>query len=206
MNIVTYISIASTLAVTILCLFKFNNSNPIKWISLYCIAGALIEIASTILALNGIPNILLYYVLIWLEVFTILLFFTSSSNTINKLSPLWLFALVYLILLLILLFLDSTKSLHPYSGIFESLLIFIAGLISFNDELRAPKYSDILREPFFWFTASLILFYGCNSFILIGAKLFSFEKESFNYIWNYQNLLSILKNIMIFIGLVLYRE
>lgn len=173
---------------------------------LYCIAGSIIEIFSNALALNGISNIFLYHCLIWIETFVLLYYFNSISETISKFPQIWLLLPIYLILLLIWLFLDNSKSLSPYSGIFQSLLIFTLGLISFNDELRAARYSDILREPFFWFVASLILYYGCSSIVLIGAKVFSVDKIIFNYIWNYQNLLNILKNIMIAVGFILFRK
>lgn len=173
---------------------------------LYCIADSAIEIFSNILALNGISNIFLYYSLVWIETFVLLLYFNSISTTIGKFPQVWLFIPIYLILFLILLYLDNSNSLSPFSGIFQGLLIFVFGLISFNDELRSPKHSDILREPFFWFVASFILYYGCSSIVLIGAKVFAVDKKIFNYIWNYQNILSILKNIMIATGFILYRK
>ena len=173
---------------------------------LYCITDSIVEIFTNALAINGIPNIFLYYILVWIETFVLLFFFDSVSATIRKIPLIWLFLSVYLILFLIWLFLDNSKSLSPFSGIFQGLLIFVLGLISFNDELQTPKHADILREPFFWFVASLILYYGCSSIVLIGAKIFAVDKEVFNYIWNYQNILSILKNIMITLGFMLSRK
>lgn len=199
-------SFISTVVITIYGSFKFTNSDPVKWIVLYCIAGSVIEIFSNTLAINGISNIFLYCCLVWIETFVLLFYFISISETISKFPQIWLLLPIYLILLLIWLFLDNSKSLSPYSGIFQSLLIFTLGLISFNDELRAARYSDILREPFFWFVASLVLYYGCSSIVLIGAKVFSVDKIIFNYIWNYQNLLNILKNIMIAVGFILFRK
>lgn len=173
---------------------------------LYCLADAFIEIFSNTLALSGIPNIFLYYILVWIETFFLLFYYKSVSTTIGSISDLKLFLPVYLILFLILVFLSSSNSISPYSGIFQGLLLFVLGLISFHDELRAARYSDILREPFFWFVASFIVYYGCSSIVLIGAKLFAVDKEVFNYIWNYQNILSILKNIMIATGFMLSRK
>jgi len=199
-------SFISTVALAIYGSFKFSNTNPIKWIVLYCLADAIIEIFTNALALNGIPNIFLYYILVWIETFLLLLYFKSVSATIGSIPYLKLFIPVYVILLQILVFLSSTKSISPYSGIFQGLLLFVLGLISFHDELRAARYSDILREPFFWFVASCIVYYGCSSIVLIGAKIFAVDKEVFNYIWNYQNILSILKNIMIATGFMLSRK
>lgn len=199
-------SFLSTFALAVYSIFKFTNSNPIKWIVLYCLADAFIEIFSNTLALSGIPNIFLYYILVWIETFFLLFYYKSVSTTIGSISDLKLFLPVYLILFLILVFLSSSNSISPYSGIFQGLLLFVLGLISFHDELRAARYSDILREPFFWFVASFIVYYGCSSIVLIGAKLFAVDKEVFNYIWNYQNILSILKNIMIATGFMLSRK
>lgn len=164
------------------------------------------ELLSRFLAVNGIPNIFLYYILVWIEIFVLVFYFNSISETIAKIPLVCLFVPICILMFLILLFLDNSKSLSPYSGIFQGLLIFVLGIITFSDELKVPVYSDIMKEPFFWFVASLILYYGCTSIVLIGAKVFSVDKDIFNYIWNYQNILSILKNIMVAIGFRLYKK
>ena len=199
-------SFISTVALAIYSILKFTIANPIKWVVLYCLVDAFIEIFSNALAFNGIPNIFLYYILVWIETFVLLLYYKSVSSTIGSIFYLKLFIPVYSIFFLILVILSSSRSICPYSGIFQGLLIFVLGLISFHDELRAARYSDILREPFFWFVASFIVYYGCCSIVLIGAKIFAVDKEVFNYIWNYQNILSILKNIMIATGFMLSRK
>jgi len=199
-------SFISTIVLTIYGSFKFTNNIPLKWIILYCFVDSVIEIFSNVLALNGISNIFLYYILIWIETFVLLFYFNSISAAIGKIPLTWLLLPIYFLLFLIRLFLDNSAHLSPFSGIFQGFLIFVLGLITFNDELRNPKYSDILGEPFFWFVASFILYYGCSSIVLIGAKVFSVDKETFNYIWNYQNILNILKNIMIAIGFIMFKK
>lgn len=206
MNIFILGSVISTIALAIFSLFKLSKTNTIKWIVYYCIAGAVIEIISEILALNGIKNIFLYYILVWVEIFFLIFYFITNSQTLQSAPSVWIFIPVFVILFTIRLFLDSSSSLCPFSGIFEGLLIFTLALITFNDELRSPKYSDILKEPYFWFVSSLIIYYGCVSILLIGAKVYAVDKKMFNYIWNYQNIINILKNILISIGFMLYRK
>lgn len=206
MNIIIYCSIISTIVLAIYGLSKLNIKGPVNWVVLYCATGAIVELVSRFFAVNGIPNIFLFYTLVWVETFILSLYFNSVSITIGRISRVWLILPIYLMLFLILVFLDNPNYLCPYSGIFQGLLVFAFGLISFNDELRTPKHSDILRQPFFWFVASFILYYGCSSIMLIGAKVYSVDKKIFNYIWNYQNVLTILKNIMIATGFILYRK
>lgn len=206
MNIIIYCSIFTTIALAYYGLSKLSLISSVKWIILYCVIGAIVELLSRFLAVNGIPNIFLYYILVWIEIIVLVFYFNSISETIAKIPLVCLFVPICILMFLILLFLDNSKSLSPYSGIFQGLLIFVLGIITFSDELKVPVYSDIMKEPFFWFVASLILYYGCTSIVLIGAKVFSVDKDIFNYIWNYQNILSILKNIMIAIGFRLYKK
>ncbi|MCC6816181.1 MAG: hypothetical protein IT267_07200 [Saprospiraceae bacterium] len=206
MSLITNGSIASTIAVAVFSILKFDNSKIIKWVAFYCLIDAVIEIIAQILVRIGEPNIFLFYILIWLEVFMLMKYFHATSKSVARLSFIKMSIIIYSILAIILLYFESIKSLHPYSGTFQSLFIFFLGLLSFNDELKIPKHSDIIKEPYFWFTSSFVIFYGCNSFILIGANVTFENKESFNSIWLYQNLLTIIKNILIFVGILLSKK
>lgn len=100
---------------------------------------------------------------------------------------------------------DSISHFSPYSGIFEGFVVFICCLLYLANELKNPKVTNIIKVPAFWFVSALLIYYGCSWLILLGTQLVTFKQELFIYIWDGQNILNIIKNILIIIGILWVR-
>ncbi len=205
MNFIIYTSIFTTIGVAILSYFQKSNDRWLSWIKLYCLINVLIEITSKFLAEYGVKNIFLYYILIWVELFFIIQFFYCHSVTIQKFNKLWFYLIIYIILSFILIFFDTSNEFKPYSGIFGGLIIFLFCLTALVDEIKNPALSNFLKKPVFWFISAFLVYYGCTWVILLGTQLFTIKPELFIYIWDGHNILNILKNILIVIGLLWIR-
>jgi hypothetical protein len=83
--------------------------------------------------------------------------------------------------------------------------IFLLILMYYGDELNEPKADKILNKPEFWIVSGLFIYYGATWIILLAAHYFVKSPITFMYIWEGQNVLNILKNIAIAIGLYKYR-
>lgn len=205
MNFISTISIISTVAIALYSASNFKRYNQYKWIVIYCFINATVEIVSLILALSGIHNFLMYYVLIFSEIFAIILFFYSTSMFFSKMRKLYFFAFIYSVLSLLLFKFTSFSHFNPYSGIFEGFVVFICCLLFLANEIKNPKVTNIVEVPVFWFVSAFLIYYGCSWLILLGTQLFTVKQELFIYIWDGHNILNIIKNILITIGILWIR-
>jgi hypothetical protein len=78
-------------------------------------------------------------------------------------------------------------------------------LLFLANEFRNPKVTNIVKEPVFWFASAFLIYYGCSWLILLGTQLFTINQELFIYIWDGQNILNIIKNILIMVGILWIR-
>lgn len=182
-----------------------NQSDLQKWMRIYCLVNASVEIIAFVLARFGVNNIPLFYILILTEISVIIQFFYVATNFVFKIKKLHLFIFVYSILLALIFQLDSFKNFSTYVAIFEGFIVFIFCLFYLANEIKNPSVSNIVKAPVFWFVSAFLIYYGCSWLILLGTQLFAIEQELFIYIWDGQNILNILKNVLITIGLLCLR-
>lgn len=205
MNLISILSIISTVALAIYCFININRFYSHRWIAIYCFINASVEIVAFILAKKGINNIALYYTLLITEIYAILQFFYSSSSALDRFNKKKLFILIYSILFILIFKFDSFSFFSPYSGIFIGFMVFICCLLYMINEIKNPTVPDIIRVPVFWFISAFLIYYGCSWIIFLGTQLFTVKQELFIYIWDGQNILNILKNILITVGFLWIR-
>lgn len=178
----------------------------LKWIRLYCLINGIAGLVADIMALNRMNNIPIVYLLIWAETFVLIQYFRSITSRIERINQVCLFVFVYSILAGIMLFHENFHSFNSMTQIFEAVLIFILGVIYFREELKSPTVPFVYEEPDFWFGAGLLIYYGSTWLILVSIKFITLQHQDFVYIWDFQNVLSILKYIAISIGLLCSRR
>lgn len=200
LNLITTFSIFSTVALAIYCLLKLNRFTLYYWIVIYCIINASVEIIAFTFAIKGLNNILFYYVLIFIEFFTIVQFLYTSSEVFSNIKKIYLLIFAYTLLLIIFFIFDSTEHFSPYSGMFEAFMVFLFCLLYFVNQIKNPMFKNIVKVPMFWIISAFLIYYGCSWLILLGTQLLPIKQELFIYIWEGQNILNIIKNILIFVG------
>ncbi len=201
MNNILFFSALSTFLVGIYSILFIRKAQEFKWVLNYCIFNAIIEALTLILAWWQINNIILIYVLVFGELFFLIKYFSNLLENVKWIGS-WK-SLVILFLLLISTFAIKHPQayINPNPQIIEGLYITFLCLLFFNKELKHPKYTNILIEPSFWFIVGFLFYYGCSLLILLSTNYF-FEAEKFIYVWNIHNLLYLIKNIFLIVGLI----
>lgn len=203
-RLTTFVAVELTISilVAIFCLFIPAKSSELKWIKIYCLFNAFADLLIDVLALNGINNILIIELFIGFEVFILLNFFSTISNVIFKILKLQNYLLIYLVYFVIIIFYNKPFTLNPFALIYEGILVFTCCIIYFLEELKSPTVPFLYEEPSFWFGAGFLIYYGGTWIIHLGIQYFVVDPKMFVYIWEGQNILSILKYIIIAIGLI----
>ncbi len=176
-----------------------------RWILYYCVSSFIIESIGDLLAFLSITNIAFFYLFIWNSTFAILGFFIQQSNTIRKLLTFRVLLIIVIHFTLIFILCEDINKFHPFSAVTEGIIIFLCCLIYYGDELNEPKIDKILNKPEFWIVSGFFIYYGVLWIILLAAHYFVQNPSTFKFIWDGQNILNILKNIAIAIGLYKYR-
>lgn len=207
-RLTTFVAIELTISilVAILCLFVPIKSNELKWVKIYCLFNALADIIIDVVAINGINNILIIQLFIGLEIFILFKYFSQISALISKILKFQIYLLVYLLYVAIIILQKTPFDFNPYTLIFEGTLIFTCCILYFLEELKTPTVAFLYEEPNFWFGAGFLIYYGGTWIIHLGIQYFVIDPSMFVYIWEGQNVLSIVKNIIIAIGLLCSRR
>lgn len=206
MTFILYCLIIVTSLVAIFCLFiPTNKTSYFRWIKYYCWLNAIVEISLCVLAEYKITNMPISYFSIWMEVYLLLQFFFITSPPNSKNTELKLYLGIYLGFASILLFLENIFKFNQYTQIFEGIIISTFCILYLRDELKSPKFKNILAEPTFWFVSAFLIYYGCTWLIVLSTEIFIIDKNMFIYIWDYQNILGIIKNIVITVGILCLR-
>ncbi|MBK7233803.1 MAG: hypothetical protein IPH93_16465 [Saprospiraceae bacterium] len=171
-----------------------------KWVKYYCILNAVLGVIAASLALNKVSNILVIYLLIWVELFLLFKYFKEISSYVRKVPNIIGLLSIYLILFFIHFFFEKINSFSPYSLIFEGLVVFCFCISFFIEQVKAPKEPLIFLNPDFWFVSAFILYYGGTWLILASSQYFINDKGLFIYLWDLHNIISILKYLAIGVG------
>lgn len=208
-NRLTFLSFSELFFVVITAIISLVipiKSPEFKWIRIYCVINGLAGLIADFMALNRMNNIPIVYLLIWVETLVLIQYFRSITSRIERINKVWFFVFVYSIFSGILLLFENFHSFNSMTQIFEAVLIFLLGVIYFREELKSPTVPFVYEEPDFWFGAGLLIYYGSTWLILVSIKFITLEHKDFVYIWDFQNVLSILKYIAITIGLLCSRR
>lgn len=200
MTIITYSATIANIIVAVLSLKYYSNTPSYKWIRLYCLTKGIIDLLAVILNKLIITNIPLFFIMIWSEVFLILHFFISVSPTILKIPKVTLMLTAYVLLLCTFLYFENLFKFSVHSRIIEGIIVFACCLAYFRDEFKSLRLTILFSEPTYWFISSFLIYYGSTWLILLGSTYFIADKNLFVYVWDFQNILAILQNILIFIG------
>lgn len=155
------------------------------------------------LILSGVKinNIFLIYLLTGFELIFLIKYFSNLLENVRWIGSWKSLAILFLLLISTFAIKHPQAYINPNPQIIEGLYITFLCLLFFNKELKHPKYTNILIEPSFWFVVGFLFYYGCSLLILLSTNYF-FEAEKFIYVWNIHNLLYLIKNIFLIVGLI----
>lgn len=176
-----------------------------KIIRKYCGLNFIIGIISFILGLNRIPNLILFYLLIWIELIILFYFFYKILNS-NAKGNIWVIILILLVFGIVFFKYESFSTIPSYSRFLESLIVFVMSIIYYHNELQNPKSSIIYMSPIFWFVTSFFIYYGGIMFLLLFVKYYTFDYNHSTHIWTIYNIMNIIEYIILIYGLICYKR
>lgn len=181
------------------------KNTTLKWIAYYCISSFILEFTGDTLGFLKINNIAIFYLFIWNSTFCLLGYFIQQSIPIRNIFTFKVSIFLLILFAAIFIIYEGINKFHPFSAILEGIIIFLCCLMYYGGELNEPKADKILNKPEFWIVSGLFIYYGATWILLLAAHYFVRNPSTFMYIWEGQNMLNILKNIAIAIGLYKYR-
>lgn len=184
---------------------KYLLSLNSKIIFIFCTFYALVDISGTIMANFNISNIFLIYIFIWIETLIIIQLLYNNSSTIRRISIKWLYILTSVAFGILILVFENAKHFSPWGAALQSVIVVTACICYFKDELKVPKSMNVIKDPMFWIASVFLIYYGSVWLIYFGSQFFINDPKTFVYLWNGHNVLVILRNIFIFIGIACLR-
>ncbi len=184
-----------------LVLFKKLESRFVLFTCLLVIT-LIIDLMGWIMSLNSIQNLLILNIYNVIE-FSFLLVFYSLLLRLRLKSFKTIFAITVLILFQIILEfrLNSIETLKTSAWAISNFILVIIILTFlfklFNKSIDVP-YS---RLPEFWISIGLLIYFAGTALLFISTELFISENILVTELWSINNLLVIVTNIFITIGL-----
>lgn len=206
MTIFSFIEILAAIVVAVYAYFTIGNTTSLKWVRYYCFINAILDSLAITLALNRVNNMFVVYLLIWAEMFVLFKYFREISTRVARMPELFSYILLYSIFISINLVFENYRNFNPYSLILESILVYACCVVFFYEQATAPKDPFFFHIPDFWFASAFLVYYGSIWLILIGAQYFLLDYKQFVYIWDIQNLICVIKNIGLMVGLYYVRK
>jgi len=200
LTIFIFLELLVVVVIAIVTYFSKLKVDYHKWVRYYCILNAIFGVLGTSLALNKVSNILVIYLLIWVELFVLFKYFQKISEHVRRAPEIISLFSIYLILFSIHFFFEKINNFSPFSLIFEGIIVFGFCISYFIEQAKTPKEPLIFLNPDFWFVSAFILYYGGTWLILVSSQYFINDKGLFIYLWDLHNIISILKYLAIGVG------
>jgi hypothetical protein len=180
----------------------FRLSNVQKAIWAVVLLSVLIDLIARQLRHAGDPQTLVYYLFTLCEfsLFTYL-FAQALVPFIKRRLLLGLLFFFLLFVLIDMIWLSGLEQFNSYSTAVEGLLVIFLTLCYFYKTLRELRIKYLEREPVFWVSTGVLLYYSSNLFIFLFTNFINSSLEALYIIWGIHGIFSILLNILYAIAL-----
>jgi hypothetical protein len=85
--------------------------------------------------------------------------------------------------------------------IMTSLIPFVLSLLTFYSIAKESRYADLLSEPVYWVTSSILIHFGLGLVALVSLEFLSSDEKLLAAIWPLVLISNIIHNIIISIGI-----
>lgn len=175
----------------------------LKVITLYLVSIAVIGSYSAYLWSQHKNNLPVLHIYTMVEFTTIILFYQTIFKTYFSKRWAWLVISVFLIFCLVnATYIQDWKMFNTYPRTLESILVIGASLYYYYKITRQTLYTQIEKSPVFWINTGFFIYFS-GSFLLftISNYILPFSFKFNMMVWQFHAFLSIVNNILIFIGL-----
>lgn len=203
-KIYLYFSMGIVICPLILALTNVKSyPKELKVITLYLVSIAIIGSYSAYLWSQHKNNLPVLHIYTMVEFTTIILFYQTIFKTYFSKRWAWLVISVFLIFCLVnATYIQDWKMFNTYPRTLESILVIGASLYYYYKITRQTLYTQIEKSPVFWINTGFFIYFS-GSFLLftISNYILPFSFKFNMMVWQFHAFLSIVNNILIFIGL-----
>lgn len=175
----------------------------LKVVTLYLVSTAILGFYSAYLWAQHKNNLPVLHVYTMVEFTTIMLFYQAIFKEYFAKYWAWLVIAVFLVFCLVnATFIQDWKIFNTYPRTIESILVISASLYYYYKITRQTLYNQIEKSPVFWVNTGFFIYFS-GSFLLftISNYILPFSFKFNMMVWQFHAFLSIVNNILIFIGL-----
>lgn len=154
--LISFISSLSTLLIK-------NDKLIFRLFSFFLFITFIIELAAQKMAENKQSNIFIYNLFTAFEFCFYFFFFHFVLKKYFKKSKTYYIITLYAALALVNIFLIQGKhNFHTYTYILGSMICIILSITYFYFLFKYSKVSNLSKDPVFWISAALLLYYSCT--------------------------------------------
>jgi hypothetical protein len=124
-----------------------------------------------------------------------------SSRFAHRLIPVLMVLFAGLIIYHFLWIFPQRTLFDSYTPAFLCLAILLYCVLYFHQQLDAPNVTFIYKTPWFWVVTGLLMYFSGGFLILLFTSTLMFQDGLLiRGLWNLQDLLLVIKNLLVAIG------
>jgi hypothetical protein len=156
-----------------------------------------------------ISNLWLYFLLYCLQFYLYSVIFRKllSSRFARQLIRALMVLFVGLIIYHFLWILPQRTLFDSYTPAFLSLAVLLYCVLYFHQQLDSPNVTFIYKTPWFWVVTGLLMYFSGGFLILLFTSTLMFkELPLIRELWNLQDLLLAIKNLLVSVGFLYVKK
>lgn len=180
---------------TILLFWYFIFSIALFWYSNY-------------LADRSIPSVFLYHIFSVAELAFLLPYFViiTNKNGLKKITY-WVLGGFIAVSIINILLLESLQSLNSNTLAIEFLIIIVYCFIYYLQLSQTEKLLGFFKEPTFWIVTGFFVYFAIDVIVFALYKYAAKYNRAILFdFWAFQEIMYIIKNIIIAYGILCYRK
>jgi hypothetical protein len=158
--------------------------------------SAIVEYIGWRMSAKYYHTLALYNFFTFFEFIFYLFFFRALFDSPKIKRIIFIVIICYFICTLVnILFFQGRSTFHTYTYLLGCTLMVIFSIVYFNLLLRVPETGSLIKNPFFWIVAGLLVFYTCN-FTLSGLD--NYIAKTIKYYTKFLFLITDLLNTLLY--------
>ncbi len=195
-DLITYFSTASILLPILISIFRWQQINPLQRLIAYLAGITLIGELVILIAAYQLGNNLPF-----IHLFTVIQFIVLSQIFKRGLVPFISSSIIQGLVLFIIglalvdaIWLNGIYNFNSYARPLASLILISLGLAFLYKTLSELKIRSLEREPLFWITVGVLLYFSGNLIIFISTNYVKISNQALLTLWSVHAIFNIILN------------
>lgn len=173
-----------------------------KVILLLVLLSVSTEIIAHLVRYQGNIQNLIYSLFTVLEYMLLAYVFAQGVKPFLKQPFFWKITTSFLLFVIVdMIWISGIEQFNSYSTAIEGLVLILFSLIFFYKTLQDLKIKHLEREPLFWISTGVLLYFSSSLFIFLFTNYVNSSNRALFIIWGIHGIFSILLNISYSIAL-----